>query len=184
MVWRTLCRKPLLKSGARTSPIRAVEFTPSSDGDSPVLPELLGQIPEGEDIGTVSADGAYDTRCCHTLPSSTGRPLQSSRSARTVGRGNKTARPQSLATKRCVPPGTMEGRSGSAGPAITSQAGSRPRCAASRHSANASPRETQTAKLPKKNPHRPHQPLQYARHRRDRQHGLTSTGKGKITPQK
>ena len=28
-----------------TSDIRAVELTPSSDGDSPVLPELLGQIP-------------------------------------------------------------------------------------------------------------------------------------------
>ena len=36
-----------------TSDIRAVEFTPSSDGDSPVLPELLDQIPGGEEIGTV-----------------------------------------------------------------------------------------------------------------------------------
>jgi hypothetical protein len=49
-----------------TSDIRAVEFTPSSDGDSPVLPELLDQIPESEEIGTVTADGAYDTRRCHT----------------------------------------------------------------------------------------------------------------------
>ena len=49
-----------------TSDIRAVEFTPSSDGDSPVLPELLDQIPEGEEIGTVTDDGAYDTRRCHT----------------------------------------------------------------------------------------------------------------------
>ncbi len=38
----------------------------SSDGDSPVLPELLNQIPEDENIGTVTADGAYDTRRCHT----------------------------------------------------------------------------------------------------------------------
>ena len=49
-----------------TSDIRAVEFTPSSDGDSPVLPELLDQIPVGEEISTVTADGAYDTRRCHT----------------------------------------------------------------------------------------------------------------------
>ena len=35
------------------------------DGDSPVLPDLLGQIPAGEQIGTVTADGAYDTRRCH-----------------------------------------------------------------------------------------------------------------------
>ena len=49
-----------------TSDILVVEFTPSSDGDSVVLPELLGQTPEGEQIGSVMADGAYDTRRCHT----------------------------------------------------------------------------------------------------------------------
>lgn len=49
---------------ASTAP-KAVEFTPSRDGDSPILPELLGQIPEDEQIGTVTADGAYDTRRCH-----------------------------------------------------------------------------------------------------------------------
>lgn len=38
----------------------------SSDGDSPVLPELGDQFPEGEEIGTVTAGGAYDTRRCHT----------------------------------------------------------------------------------------------------------------------
>lgn len=59
-------RKVHLAMGTATSDIRAVEFTPSSDGDSPVLPELLDQIPEGEVIGTVTADGAYDTRRCHT----------------------------------------------------------------------------------------------------------------------
>ncbi|EIE48763.1 transposase IS4 family protein, partial [Citreicella sp. 357] len=48
-----------------TSGIRAVEFTPSSDGDSPILPELVGQIFEDEQIGTVTADGGYDTRRCH-----------------------------------------------------------------------------------------------------------------------
>jgi hypothetical protein len=43
-----------------TSDIRAVEFT-SREGDSPVLPVLpvlLDQIPDDEDIGTVTADGA------------------------------------------------------------------------------------------------------------------------------
>ena len=38
----------ILAKDTATLDIRAVEFTPSSDGDSPVLPELLGQIPEGE----------------------------------------------------------------------------------------------------------------------------------------
>lgn len=41
-------------------------ITFSSDGNSPVLPDLLDKIPEGEDIGTVNADGAYDTRRCYT----------------------------------------------------------------------------------------------------------------------
>ena len=59
-------RKVHLAMDTATSDIRAVEFTPSSDGDSPVLPELLGQIPGGEEIGTVTADGASDTRRCHT----------------------------------------------------------------------------------------------------------------------
>ena len=59
-------RKVHLAMDTATSDIRAVEFTPSSDGDSPVLPELLDQIPEGEDISTVTADGAYDTRRWHT----------------------------------------------------------------------------------------------------------------------
>jgi len=31
-------------------------------GDAPVLPDLLGQIPPHEEIASVSADGAYDTR--------------------------------------------------------------------------------------------------------------------------
>ena len=71
-------RKVHLAMDTATSDIRAVEFTPSSDGHSPVLPELLDQIPVGEEISTVTApshglqanrcratDGAYDTRRCH-----------------------------------------------------------------------------------------------------------------------
>ena len=34
-------------------------------GDAPVLPDLLSQIPEGQEIGSVTADGAYDTRKCY-----------------------------------------------------------------------------------------------------------------------
>ena len=59
-------RKVHLAMDTATSDIRAVEFTPSRDGDSPVLPDLLDQIPENERIATVTADGAYDTRRCHT----------------------------------------------------------------------------------------------------------------------
>ena len=62
---RQWCKVHLAMDTA-TSDIRAVEFTSSSDGDSPVLPDLLEQIPEGEEIGTVTADGAYGIRRCHT----------------------------------------------------------------------------------------------------------------------
>ncbi len=59
-------RKVHLAMDTATSDTRAVEFTPSSDGDSPVPQELLDQNSEGEEIGSVTADGAYDTRRCHT----------------------------------------------------------------------------------------------------------------------
>jgi hypothetical protein len=59
-------RKVHLAIDTATSDIRAVEFTPSRDGDSPVLPDLPGQIPADANISTVTTDGAYDTRRCHT----------------------------------------------------------------------------------------------------------------------
>ncbi len=59
-------RKVHLAMDTVRSDIRAVEFTPSRDGDSPILPDLLGQIPMDELIGTMTADGAYETRRCHT----------------------------------------------------------------------------------------------------------------------
>ena len=51
---------------AATMEVRAVEITGSRVGDAPMLPELLAQIPPEEPIGTVTADGAYDTRACHS----------------------------------------------------------------------------------------------------------------------
>ena len=41
------------------------EVTSSSIGDAPVLPDLLGQIAPDQEIDSVTADGAYDTRKCH-----------------------------------------------------------------------------------------------------------------------
>ena len=45
--------------------MRAVEITGNHTGDAPVLPDLLSQTPANEPIGSVTADGAYDTRKCH-----------------------------------------------------------------------------------------------------------------------
>ena len=50
---------------AETLEVRAIEVTGSRVGDGPMLPKLLEQIPPEELIGTVTADGAYDTRPCH-----------------------------------------------------------------------------------------------------------------------
>ena len=48
-----------------TLEIRAVEVTSSNVGDAPMLPDLLAQLPPDQEIATVTADGAYDTRACH-----------------------------------------------------------------------------------------------------------------------
>jgi hypothetical protein len=45
--------------------IRAAEFTTSDIGDAPMLPELRDQIPSEQEIASVTADGAFDTRKCH-----------------------------------------------------------------------------------------------------------------------
>ena len=42
-----------------------MEITGSHIGDASVLPDLLKQIPAHEKSGSVTADGAYDTRKCH-----------------------------------------------------------------------------------------------------------------------
>ena len=51
-------RKVHLAMDMATGDIRAMEFTSSREGDSPVLPDLLAQIPADQPIGTVTADGA------------------------------------------------------------------------------------------------------------------------------
>ena len=58
-------RKIHLGIDEETLEVRAVEVTSSNIGDAPMLPELLNQIPPDQDIGSVTADGAYDTRKCH-----------------------------------------------------------------------------------------------------------------------
>lgn len=54
-----------LEIDAHTLEIRAIEVTDNSVGDAPTLPELLSQIPQGEEVVSASGDGAYDTKACH-----------------------------------------------------------------------------------------------------------------------
>ena len=62
---RRIWRKIHIGIDEETMEVRAVEVTTSNIGDAPMLPELLDQIPPEQDIGFVTADGAYDTRKCH-----------------------------------------------------------------------------------------------------------------------
>ena len=62
---RRVWRKIHLGIDEETLEIRAVEITGSHIGDAPVLPDLLSQIHADEEIASVTADGAYDTRKCH-----------------------------------------------------------------------------------------------------------------------
>lgn len=62
---RRVWRKIHIGIDEKTLEIRAAEFTTSDVGDAPMLPELLDQIPPGQEIATVTADGAFDTRKCH-----------------------------------------------------------------------------------------------------------------------
>ena len=59
-------RKVHLGIDAETLEVRAIEVTGSRVGDGPMLPGLLAQIPPEETISIVTADGAYDTRACHS----------------------------------------------------------------------------------------------------------------------
>ena len=62
---RRVWRKIHIGIDEKTLEIRAAEFTTSNVGDAPMLPELLDQIPPDQEIGSVTADGAFDTRKCH-----------------------------------------------------------------------------------------------------------------------
>ena len=62
---RRIWRKIHIGIDEETLEVRAVEVTSSNIGDAPMLPDLLNQIPPSQDIGSVTADGAYDTRKCH-----------------------------------------------------------------------------------------------------------------------
>lgn len=62
---RRVWRKIHIGVDEETLEVRAVEVTTRNVGDAPMLPELLDQISADIAIGSVTADGAYDTRKCH-----------------------------------------------------------------------------------------------------------------------
>ena len=63
--YRRQWRKLHIGIDAQTLEIRAIEVTPNSVGDAPVLPSLLRQIDLHEALLSVSGDETYDTKACH-----------------------------------------------------------------------------------------------------------------------
>lgn len=100
--WRDygLRRKIHIGIDEETLEVRAVEVTGSNIGDAPVLPDLLDQIPADEEIASVTADGAYDTRKCHEAIAARGaaaviQPRKNAKSWRPTSPG-ATARNEAL----------------------------------------------------------------------------------------
>ena len=62
---RRIWRKIHIGIDGKSLEIRAAEFTTSDVGNAPMLPDLLDQIPPDQEIASVTADGAFDTRKCH-----------------------------------------------------------------------------------------------------------------------
>jgi hypothetical protein len=69
---RRVWRKIHIGIDEETLEVRAAKVTGSNIGDAPMLPELLNQIPSSQDIGSVTADGAYDTHKCHEAIAASG----------------------------------------------------------------------------------------------------------------
>ncbi len=124
---RRVWRKIHLGIDEETLEIRAIEITGSHIGDAPVLPDLLSQIPIGEEIGSVTADGAYDTRKCHDAIADRGAhavipPRKNAKPWQTVTAGALRE------TRSCEPPNISAAPCGDDGANITAGAASRQRC--------------------------------------------------------
>jgi hypothetical protein len=132
---RRVWRKIHIGIDERTLEIRAAEFTTSDVGDAPMLPELLDQIPPDQEIASVTADGAFDTRKCHDAIAARGAaaiipPRKNGKSWKADGAG------RSHGMKPSVHRGASVGPSGDDGAAITAEAAQKPKCTASNSWAN------------------------------------------------
>lgn len=96
---RRVWRKSYIGIDEKTLEIRAAKFTTSDIGNTPMLPGLLNQIPPDQEIASVTADGAFDTRKCHDAIAARGAERLSSRPARTPNPGSQTHRVRS-----CIDP--------------------------------------------------------------------------------
>lgn len=144
---RRVWRKIHLGIDEETLEIRAVEITGRHIGDAPVLPDLLGQIPADQEIGSVTADGPT-THANATMPSLTATPIPSSRPARTRSPGRRSPREPWRETRPCARRNTWVAHPGDDGADTTAGAASRQRCTVSNCWASGSWRATSTDRSP------------------------------------
>ena len=103
---RRVWRKIHIGIDEETLEVRAVEVTSSDIGDAPMLPELLARIPADQDIASVTADGAYDTRKCHDAIAERGAnavipPRKNAKPWKTATAG-AIARNEALRASKCL----------------------------------------------------------------------------------
>ena len=101
---RRVWRKIHLGIDEEALEIRAVEVTGSHIGDAPILPDLLDQIPQDQEIASVTTDGAYDRRKCHDAIADRGAhavipPRKNAKPWRTITAG-AVARNEALRTTK------------------------------------------------------------------------------------
>jgi hypothetical protein len=143
---RRVWRKIHLGIDEETLEIRADEITGSHIGDAPVLPDLLSQIPQDQDIGSVTADGAYDTRRCHDAIADRG--AHAVIPPRTNAKPWKTITAGAMARNESLHRSISALRSGDDGADTTVGAASRRRCIVSNCWASGSWHGTSTARSP------------------------------------
>lgn len=173
-------RKVQLAMDTVTGDIRAVEFTSSDKSDSPILPRLLDQIPPDDQIGTVTGDGAFDTRCCHTAILERGGTATHTQERTTMAAGLPCRK-----SPQRDPPGNPTPGQGHMKALVGL---SRPKQDRSQDAVSQALRGTHRIQRPGPPdrryayPRRLDEPLQCPRLRRDRTRGMKPTGKGAPAP--
>jgi hypothetical protein len=159
---RRQCRRVHGAMDAAAGDIRAVEFTPRPRGRrSPVPPDLPKRIPPEGPAGTVTGDGAFDTRRCHTAIGNRGgtavMPIRRNKRLRKEDRpaacaGNDVLRATGRFGRANGTHGSGHHGRGRIEAGRPSQVRLNPRrrtCSTSGPSASASPRETSTGRRPR-----------------------------------
>ena len=92
-----------------------------------MMPELLDQIPPDQEVASVTADGALDTRKCHDSIAARGAAaiIPPRRNAKSWTPDTPEPSP---ATKLCAHHAASAGQPGDVGVGITTEAVSRQRC--------------------------------------------------------